>query len=83
MDLVKRLLTVDVKKRLTVDDALKHPWINTVSSELESRNLENTQYELKQFVSKRKFRKVVLGLVAERLFQRNFKDVDVDALIAL
>ena len=83
MDLVKRLLTVDVKKRLTVDDALKHPWINTVSSELESRNLENTQYELKQFVSKRKFRKVVLGLVAERLFQRNCKDVDVDALIAL
>ncbi len=27
IDLVKRLLTVDVKQRISIDDALKHPFL--------------------------------------------------------
>ena len=28
IDLVKKLLTVDPKKRISVDEALQHPWIS-------------------------------------------------------
>lgn len=28
IDLIKKLLTVDPKKRITVDEALQHPWIS-------------------------------------------------------
>jgi len=32
IDLVKKLLTVDPKKRITVDEALQHPWISVSMS---------------------------------------------------
>ena len=70
MDLISKLLTVDASKRLTVDDALKHPWINTVSSELESRNLENSKVQLRKYLARRKFRKAVLAHVAVGRFKR-------------
>ena len=28
IDLIKKLLTVDPKKRITVEEALQHPWIS-------------------------------------------------------
>lgn len=30
-DFVSRLLTVDVKLRMTAEEALKHPWVSTLS----------------------------------------------------
>ncbi|KAK2574382.1 Serine/threonine-protein kinase Chk2 [Acropora cervicornis] len=38
IDLVKKLLTVDPKKRITVDEALQHPWISNDEKVIEKAN---------------------------------------------
>ncbi|XP_068749664.1 serine/threonine-protein kinase Chk2-like [Montipora capricornis] len=38
IDLVKRLLTVDADKRITVDEALQHPWISNDEVVIEKAN---------------------------------------------
>jgi len=38
IDLVKKLLTVDPKKRITVDEALQHPWISDDEEVIEKAN---------------------------------------------
>jgi serine/threonine protein kinase len=48
-DLISCLLTVDVKKRLTVDQALSHPWLTMKDEMLELRNLSKTVTYLKQY----------------------------------
>jgi calcium/calmodulin-dependent protein kinase I len=50
-DLVKKMLTVSPEKRITVEQALQHPWIrgNTTTKELPSvkLNLRNSQSRIK------------------------------------
>jgi serine/threonine protein kinase len=47
-DLISCLLTVDVKKRLTVDQALSHAWLSVKDEVLAARDLSKTVTYLKQ-----------------------------------
>ena len=47
--LVTGLLTLDVKKRLTVDEALVHPWLQKDRQELVLHNLEKNMQALRVF----------------------------------
>jgi len=40
-DFIRRLLVVDAKKRLTADQALKHPWLASSEAEFRSINIAN------------------------------------------
>jgi len=48
-DLISGLITVNVKKRLTADDVLRHPWICKSDNILAAINLDANLVELKRF----------------------------------
>ncbi|KAH8043427.1 serine/threonine kinase [Aureococcus anophagefferens] len=58
-DLIKKMLVVDPDKRLTADQALRHPWFLVGDHELISRNLSTTLDTMKKFNARRKFRGTV------------------------
>ena len=67
-DLIKKMLVVDPDKRLTADQALRHPWFMVGDHELISRNLAKTLDTMKKFNAKRKFKGKVKGIIlANRL----------------
>ena len=68
-NLISGLLTVDPLKRLTVDQALDHPWIKRAGSDLAARNLANNLKAFKSFVARRKFKGVVKGIIAGNKFK--------------
>lgn len=70
MELIAGLLTVDPVKRLTVDDALKHPWMHTSVTMLSMRNLGTTKDQLKKYLAKRRFRKAIMAHVAVGRFKK-------------
>eukprot|EP01031_Cornospumella_fuschlensis_P019042 gene19042-23326_t len=43
-------------KRLTVDQALAHPWIKARAEELEARSLDSNLAELRKYQATRKLR---------------------------
>lgn len=60
-DFIKRLLTVDASKRLTADEALRHPWFHILSSSTE--DAQDLLPDIKSaFNAKRTFRKAVNGI---------------------
>ena len=59
-DLVSKMLTVDVAKRITADQVLSHPWITEQMPEL---HLEGTITRMKKFNAKRKFRATALAIM--------------------
>jgi len=61
-DLISKLLTVDVKKRLTVDDALTHPWLLKDKSVLESNHIDLA--ELRRYQATKKLKKSVRAVMA-------------------
>ncbi len=63
IDIVKKLLTVDPKARLTVQQALEHPWI-IGRDEHTAVNLAGAQEQLKKFNARRKFKNAVNTVVA-------------------
>ena len=67
--LIKGLLCVDVKKRLTVHQALDHPWVKRAGSELAARNLDQNLKTFKRFLAKRKFKGAVRGVIASNKFK--------------
>jgi serine/threonine protein kinase len=58
-NLISGLLTVDKKKRLTVDQALAHTWLQKSSEELAATSLDSNLKVLKKYQATRKFRKAV------------------------
>mmetsp|Transcript_16332 Transcript_16332/g.23951 ORF Transcript_16332/g.23951 Transcript_16332/m.23951 type:complete len:320 (-) Transcript_16332:460-1419(-) len=54
--LIKSLLTVDPKKRLSAQDALQNEWISETGSVLMEKNLGKNLEELKKFNARRKFK---------------------------
>ena len=55
-------------RRLTADQALRHPWFMVGDHELISRNLAKTLDTMKKFNAKRKFKGKVKGIIlANRL----------------
>mmetsp|Transcript_32299 Transcript_32299/g.42587 ORF Transcript_32299/g.42587 Transcript_32299/m.42587 type:complete len:341 (+) Transcript_32299:131-1153(+) len=63
-DLISRMLTVDVNKRITANEAFSHPWLQAEASVLESRGLNDNLTELRRFNARRKFRSGVKAIVA-------------------
>ncbi|KAG5179821.1 kinase-like domain-containing protein, partial [Tribonema minus] len=53
-DLITRLLTVDISKRLTAAEAIVHPWLLSKDSDLAARSLEKNFEQLKLFNARRK-----------------------------
>jgi len=63
IDLIRKLLTVDPTKRLTIEQALQHPWVtgkDTIKGQLSEYYMEN----IKAFNAKRKLKGVVLAAIA-------------------
>jgi serine/threonine protein kinase len=75
IDLISRMLTVDAAKRISVNDALKHPWINTQDAELKSRNLDSNQATLRRYLAKRRFKKAILAHVAVGRFKKGLSQL--------
>jgi hypothetical protein len=63
IDIVKKLLTVDPKARLTVQQTLDHPWIKG-RNEHSTVNLAGAQEQLKKFNARRKFKNAVNTVMA-------------------
>ncbi|TYI64988.1 hypothetical protein E1A91_D09G126400v1 [Gossypium mustelinum] len=84
-DLVKKMLTVDPKQRLTAVQVLKHPWIK-VDGEAPDTPLDNAVLSrLKQFKAMNQFKKVALRVIAGCLSEEEimglkemFKGMDTD-----
>lgn len=66
-DLVRKLLKVNVKERLTVDEALRHPWVRGIAAA--SEHMEEVQSNIKKFNARRKMKALTdIGLVLGNQF---------------
>lgn len=63
-DLIRSLLTVDPKKRLTAEQALNHKWMAVSDDVLASMDLGANLTVLKRFNAKRKFKAAVKTVIA-------------------
>ncbi|GLT34395.1 hypothetical protein SLA2020_089130 [Shorea laevis] len=84
-DLVRKMLTMDPKKRITAAKALEHPWLK-VDGEASDRPIDSAvQSRLKQFRAMNKLKKLALKVIAESLsaeeitgLKEMFSNIDVD-----
>jgi len=63
-DLIRNLLTLDMNKRFTVDQALRHPWLGRSAQELAARSLDTNLAELRRYQATRKLRAAVRAVMA-------------------
>jgi len=63
-NLIRGLLTVDMKQRLTVDQALAHPWLKRSAEDLAAHNLDSNLAELRKYQATKKFRAGVKAVMA-------------------
>mmetsp|Transcript_75791 Transcript_75791/g.148780 ORF Transcript_75791/g.148780 Transcript_75791/m.148780 type:complete len:379 (+) Transcript_75791:44-1180(+) len=63
-DLIKKLLTVDHTKRLTVTEAIAHPWLGKTPEELAKFSLDSNLATLRKFQATRKLRAAVHTVIA-------------------
>ncbi|PAA55015.1 hypothetical protein BOX15_Mlig028881g1 [Macrostomum lignano] len=80
-DLVSRLLDVDPQRRLTVEEALRHPWIHE-RSRVPKLHLSETVEEMKKFNSRRKLKGAVLAAVSSAKWSASYADADTAASAA-
>ncbi|XP_075681503.1 calcium/calmodulin-dependent protein kinase type IV-like [Rhinoderma darwinii] len=72
-DLVKKLIVLDPKKRLTVSQALQHPWVTGRAAKFS--HMDRTQKKLQEFNAKRKLKAAMKAVVASsRLGNHNHPD---------
>ncbi len=69
-DLVKLLLTKDPNDRLTVEEALNHPWIRERETYAPKRHLHETVEEIKKFNVRRRLKSVILSAVSSYKWQK-------------
>jgi len=62
-NMISSLLCLDTKKRLTVDQALSHKWMNKSVTDLEATNLEANLAQLRKYQATRKLKKVTRSLI--------------------
>lgn len=63
-DLIRGMLTLDPARRLTVDQALTHPWVGITAEQLRRINLDANLKELKKFNANRKFKAAAKAVIA-------------------
>ncbi|XP_055869214.1 peripheral plasma membrane protein CASK-like isoform X5 [Biomphalaria glabrata] len=72
-DLVHRLLEKDPEKRITVEQALEHPWIKN-KKDVPRVHLHETVEELKKFNSRRKLKGAIMAAVASPKWTSFYND---------
>ncbi len=65
-DLIRKILVVDPKQRLTAEQIMEHPWMK---ADLPEKNLDSTIIELKKYNARRKFRAGVMAVMAANRFK--------------
>ena len=63
-DLVRQMLRIDPIERITVDEALRHPWISERERFASKTHLPDTVEELRKFNARRKLKGAVLAAVS-------------------
>eukprot|EP00752_Nemacystus_decipiens_P005344 g4846.t1 len=71
-DLIRRLLTVDPKRRLTAAQAVTHPWLLSKDADLLNHNLGVNLEQLKLFNARRKLRAAIKSVLATQKLAKNF-----------
>lgn len=72
-DLVRKMLTMDPKKRLTAAQVLEHPWMRE-GGEASDKPIDNAVLSrLKQFRAMNKLKKLALKVIAESLSEEEIK----------
>ncbi|XP_014738358.1 PREDICTED: calcium/calmodulin-dependent protein kinase type IV-like [Sturnus vulgaris] len=61
-DLVRKLMVLDPRQRLTVQQALQHPWVTGKAAKLE--HMDSTQRKLQEFNARRKLKAAMKAVVA-------------------
>ncbi|KAG8126969.1 hypothetical protein E2320_022095 [Naja naja] len=61
-DLVQKLIVLDPQKRLTVHQALEHPWVTGKAAKF--AHMDSTQKKLQEFNARRKLKAAVKAVVA-------------------
>ena len=74
-DLVKKLLELDVKKRLTAAQVLAHPWMGAAPTVA----LDGAQKALKKYNASRKLKKVAGAIIAQKRMERALAGLKVAA----
>lgn len=69
-DLIRKLLVLDQHKRLTVDEALQHPWLAENDSDLSSRPLNSGLSELRKYTAKKKLRAGIKAIIVVNKMNR-------------
>ncbi|GBG24498.1 Protein kinase, putative [Hondaea fermentalgiana] len=69
-DLVERMLDVDPSTRITLDEAVRHPWMYTSSISAATRQLAGTLVDLRKFNDRRK-----IGVVAQHIMSQTTDDM--------
>jgi len=77
-DLIKGLLTLDPRNRLTAEKAINHPWLLADPSSLASRNLDANLGEFKKFVASRKLKGAVKAVMATNKMKNFIKSSSID-----
>ena len=73
-DLIRRLLTLDTRKRLTAKNALRHPWIQGENHLLAEQDLSANLKRLKEFNATRKFKAAVNAVSEPIVMNEIFHD---------
>jgi calcium/calmodulin-dependent serine protein kinase len=63
-DLIRKMLTVDPSERVTVQEALNHPWIKEREKYAPKRHLSETIDELRKYNSRRKLKGIILAALS-------------------
>ncbi|XP_014115379.1 PREDICTED: calcium/calmodulin-dependent protein kinase type IV-like [Pseudopodoces humilis] len=61
-DLVRKLIVLDPQKRLTVEQALEHPWVTGKAAKF--AHMDSTQRKLQEFNARRKLKAAMKAVVA-------------------
>ncbi|GFS33815.1 hypothetical protein NPIL_295352 [Nephila pilipes] len=77
-DLLNKMLALNPKDRITVDEALNHPWINERELCAPKVHLQETVDELTKFNARRKLKGAVIAAVSSPKWINFYNDPNVD-----
>lgn len=74
-DLISRLLLLDPSKRLTADEALRHPWLSGFAPSTEINLNSNIFSSLKRFTGHNKLKKAALAVIADQMTETEIDEL--------